>query len=1426
MGRIDKVKWHIVPLLVLMCLLLIGRTTEKDSFAGENMDFFGSTKIAKAADTRSIYIYSSVYNLHSSVQYTAEYGSTVSIEELTKYFEENVVLRNENYTFDGLYESYNSTEELTGNIEVNFSNSLKIYAHWNPVKKHINIVSDGKVVNELEINYNSYLILNDIPVPEKAGHTFNYWSYEDGSEIYYSSIRIQDDLSIYANWKINYYNVTYYDGNEIVGRDYVPYGSPSKEITIKKDGYRLSWNKDLSCIKEDTIVKAKWTRDINETGVDYNSAKSYANTENIGYSDQYDCPAAIDSDNINRIIDVYNYYDLVSAKYQLDYLQPGEVVLVRINDDINVHDTMYWIKRKESERDILREDITGDETSDNNHNLWESINIRGEKGNNIKVYVEGNNHTIKDFTPVSPQYKSYTGLFGELQYVDLTVNNLNFEDVTLMKNNTNKSSGYGAALAGGIIDGNVSINNCHVKSVLYAGERGGAGLIYKIMSFDPAEGEEPIYYTAEIKNCSVEGSRFIYAGGTGGIIASAIRTPVNITNCLITEDNEFTLRSDKTYASNIRGFGGIAGHIQSGNITGCTNYADIRGNVRTGGIAGALEEGTISNCINYGGVCGIYISGEVGGISGYSGASINECYNLGTITGKSTVGGITGHNTGAIIGSASEKMKGVKNFGSIYMIESNMNDESQKYDYTGNESGYGKNIGGIAGKNGGTINNGVNYGMVRGIHGGRIGGIAGYNTSMIVKCMNLSPANTEGQDGVGGIAGENSILGNVQFSKSYSDVCGETRIGGIVGNNYGSVDNGETAINNKIIPTVKGNDFVGGIVGENSKSTSNQSGTRLCTNIARVISDGYAGGVVGSTFSMVNQCVNNGYVKSDGTAAGIAGFNNYTVKKCTNNGFVESENVLGEFVGDSSDESKYVDCINNGILNFSGDVWLSPESCLFGIKLSNLNPDVVRYKLEEADFNDYSLRISMEANGDKLGFKMLGVDGKEQIIESDTAYIFASDHKSVQLGLLNNFIDTDKWEYINEDEEESDDSGIDTENEETSDDTTDKPSVTPGDSNIINTANPDSLETEKPVSSENPSISETEKPVSSENPSISETEKPEVSKKPGEDTGDSDNSDILETLKPDDSGNQAASETKKPDDSEKAGEDSKNKDNPDNSDVSETEKPNDSGNQAASETEKPDDSGKAGEDVGNEDNPNNSDNQSGSDAGNTEGYGENVTFNPGNQETVNPDNMNDEKISNVNNINGDNVTNQVSTKVNNVINVSTQSSVNGNIKVAGKQIKVLLYPGYGNNTAKVIQATAGQVVKLDPISRTGYIFEGWYLQSDPTDYIKSFVPGDDTAVFAKWVRKPAKILIRRKLVRGNRIILTVRNYRYLRNVKYQFVQSTQAGLNIANMKGVRRRGNKLIIRKSGRVKRYLALFNTVKVGEKIYRGKRVVVRIT
>lgn len=191
-------------------------------------------------------------------------------------------------------------------------------------------------------------------------------------------------------------------------------------------------------------------------------------------------------------------------------------------------------------------------------------------------------------------------------------------------------------------------------------------------------------------------------------------------------------------------------------------------------------------------------------------------------------------------------------------------------------------VGGLLGKNGGSIINCYAIGEVSGYH--RVGGLVGANFGVsISNCY--STGSISGNWKVGGLVGD----GGSSISNSYAtgSVSGNGYVGGLMGSNYsrvvdcyatGSVS-GDYAVGGLVgasyssiyncyaTGSVDGNDYVGGLVGRNGVDA------RLSNCYATGSGNGisYVGGLVGASYSSISNCYATGSISGNDYVGGLLG---------------------------------------------------------------------------------------------------------------------------------------------------------------------------------------------------------------------------------------------------------------------------------------------------------------------------------------------------------------------------------------------------------------------------------------------------------------------------------------------------------------------------------------------------------------------------
>ncbi len=234
-------------------------------------------------------------------------------------------------------------------------------------------------------------------------------------------------------------------------------------------------------------------------------------------------------------------------------------------------------------------------------------------------------------------------------------------------------------------------------------------------------------------------------------------------------------------------FDGNSHKITHFTINGGSNcYLGLFGYIGSGGSIKnlGLENFTVS------GSSGSY---DVGGLVGFNGGSISDCYSTGSVSGSSdssAVGGLVGSNGGSINNCYS----------------------------TGTVSGY-EYVGGLVGTNGGSINNCYSTATVSGGSNSQyVGGLVGENrySSHISGCY--STGSVSGNMYIGGLVGSDDYSGSITDCYSTGAVSGTSGVGGLVGEeNSGSIGNCYST------GVVSGTSVIGGLVGYNYLGSVNSS---------------------------------------------------------------------------------------------------------------------------------------------------------------------------------------------------------------------------------------------------------------------------------------------------------------------------------------------------------------------------------------------------------------------------------------------------------------------------------------------------------------------------------------------------------------------------------------------------------------------------
>ena len=323
------------------------------------------------------------------------------------------------------------------------------------------------------------------------------------------------------------------------------------------------------------------------------------------------------------------------------------------------------------------------------------------------------------------------------------------------------------------------------------------------------------------------------------------------------------IQSDNTIYAGLFGYIGEGGTIKNVGLEDSKITCSSSGYIHVGGVCG-FNGGTIENCYNTGDVSGTGTSsyGDVyaGGVCGlnYHG-TIQNCYNTGDVSGTGTssygyvyAGGVCGYNAGGTIENCynTGDVSGI--YGFVY-------------------------AGGVCGFNTGTIENCHNAGEVSGTSTSTssydtvfAGGVCGYNAGTIQNCHNtgdVSGTSTSSYGSVyaGGVCGQN-YHGTIQNCYNTGDVSGTSTssydtvfAGGVCGQNYrGTIQNCHNT--EKVSGTSTSSNasvYAGGVCGDNENSGTIQN----CHNTGKVSGTStstfnpvYAGGVCGASESTITNC--------------------------------------------------------------------------------------------------------------------------------------------------------------------------------------------------------------------------------------------------------------------------------------------------------------------------------------------------------------------------------------------------------------------------------------------------------------------------------------------------------------------------------------------------------------------------------------------
>ena len=136
----------------------------------------------------------------------------------------------EGYALEGWYgdSDYGSPFDFTSPI----TQDIDIYGKFNRIILKVILYADNDKI-EKEIPYGESLNCR----VNKEGHAFMGWYLDWYFNAKYDENVVTRDLELYARYDINIYSVTFYDGEEIIAVQNIPYGGYAHEISVDKEGY-------------------------------------------------------------------------------------------------------------------------------------------------------------------------------------------------------------------------------------------------------------------------------------------------------------------------------------------------------------------------------------------------------------------------------------------------------------------------------------------------------------------------------------------------------------------------------------------------------------------------------------------------------------------------------------------------------------------------------------------------------------------------------------------------------------------------------------------------------------------------------------------------------------------------------------------------------------------------------------------------------------------------------------------------------------------------------------------------------------------------------------------------------------------------------------------------------------------------------------
>ena len=192
----------------------------------------------------------SLYAVWDKIVYTVSFvtnGGTPIADRTTSITEgyklEKVTSERTYYVLKGWYMDETFSPEKVFRYESVVTDNMILYARWEPINVKVRFDDGSEYGLERITNVECSFLINDIPTPEKKGHSFDSWYY-NGSPISENELCEMEFLPtsapeyvVSSKWKKNKHKLIYKDGDVTVNEQEYEYGDAVTPFVYKKKGY-------------------------------------------------------------------------------------------------------------------------------------------------------------------------------------------------------------------------------------------------------------------------------------------------------------------------------------------------------------------------------------------------------------------------------------------------------------------------------------------------------------------------------------------------------------------------------------------------------------------------------------------------------------------------------------------------------------------------------------------------------------------------------------------------------------------------------------------------------------------------------------------------------------------------------------------------------------------------------------------------------------------------------------------------------------------------------------------------------------------------------------------------------------------------------------------------------------------------------------